>query len=536
MPTLIAICSLEFPASHGKGANCLLSQTDACPGLFYATPVQDGILSRLRIPGGILTAQQCEAIAQLSECYGPVQVTNRANLQLRSAAALPPTVLTHLQQVGLAAANGSTDHLRNIMASPTAGIDTEALLDTRPWVAAWNSYLAHHPELAPLSAKFSVGFDGGEAVSIRDRPNDISLVAVKRDGAIYFRLYLSSGDRGNPPQAINLWVKPEDSLRLLAALADLYCDYTIQQTSLPPDKVSAPLRDRHVRSPKPRFREFLQDRGIAAVLQAVERRLHLDCVLTCPTASGEISDLSLSVREFMYLGSHPQQQPGLAYLGIALPLGWLKPFQIRGLSALAAAYGDSTLRLTPWQNLLIPYIPQPQLAIVQQGLEALQLTDASAWGAIVACAGTRGCKSAATDTQGHAIALIDQLQHRIKLDRPINIHWSGCEKSCAQHHPADITLMGIPLTETSLDGHEDRQTETAPYAVYVGSHDHALDQELFQEHNFERLLNRIEHMLRTYQERRTDAAETFRAFTARYSLEQLRQLFNSPKLNGSDLR
>ncbi|MBI4780052.1 MAG: precorrin-3B synthase [Oscillatoriophycideae cyanobacterium NC_groundwater_1537_Pr4_S-0.65um_50_18] len=513
----------------------MLSQTDACPGLFYATPAQDGILFRLRIPGGILTAQQCEAIALLSDHYGAVQVTNRANLQLRSAEALPNTVLNCLQQVGLAAVNGSTDHLRNIMASPTAGIDTEALIDTRPWVAQWNDYLAHHFKLAPLSGKFSVGFDGGEAVSIRDRPNDISLVAVKRDNAIYFRLHLSGGDRGNPPQPVNLWVKPKDSLRLLAALADLYCDYTVQRTSIPPDSVSSPPRDRHVRSPKPRFREFLQDRGIATVLQAVERRLHPACVLTCPAANGEISDLSQSVRKFRYLGSHPQQQPGLAYLGVALPLGWQKPFQIRGLSALAAAYGDSTLRLTPWQNLLIPYIPQPQLAIVQQGLEALQLTGASAWGAIVACAGTRGCKSAATDTQSHALALIDQLQHRISLDRPINIHWSGCEKSCAQHYPADITLMGLPATETALRDNGSRQAEAAPYAVYVGSNDDAPDQELFQEHNFERLLNLIEHMLRTYQDRRADVAETFRAFTTRHSLEQLRQLFSSPKFSRSKM-
>ncbi|MBW4659230.1 MAG: precorrin-3B synthase [Drouetiella hepatica Uher 2000/2452] len=485
----------------------MLTET-ACPGLFYATPSQDGVLSRIRIPGGILAARHCEAIASLASRYGAVQITNRANLQIRSAEALSRDTLAHLQEAGLAAAQ-ETDHLRNIMASPTAGIDAQALIDTRPWVAQWDRYLSFHPELAGLSAKFSVCFDGGEAVSVRDRPNDISLVAVKRDEAVYFRLHLSLGDRGEPPQDVGILLEPEESLSALATLSALYLDYTVRQ---------APQRDPdlHRRSLKPRFREFLRNWGITAVLQALEKQVVNYSSPSAPRPNpfrvdrfGELD----SLRSAKHLGTHSQQQPGLFYRGIALPLGRLEADQLQGLSVLAAQYGDGTLRLTPWQNLLIPNIPESQIGAVQESLEALGLSGAAThpWGAIVACVGSRGCKFSATDTQSHALALAEYLERRVKLDRSFNVHFSGCEKSCAQHHAADVTLVGVAGAIEA-------------YVLYVGSRNLTLGRELYRECSLEQLFHLIERMLRLYQDRRVDATETFVEFVDRYSINQLKQL------------
>jgi ferredoxin-nitrite reductase len=59
-----------LPALHGEGVTSLLSGFATCPGLFYATPAADGILSRIRIPGGIISSQQCRAIADIAEQHG----------------------------------------------------------------------------------------------------------------------------------------------------------------------------------------------------------------------------------------------------------------------------------------------------------------------------------------------------------------------------------------------------------------------------------------------------------------------------------
>ncbi|NJM47165.1 MAG: hypothetical protein HC860_14190 [Alkalinema sp. RU_4_3] len=60
-----------------------------CPGLFTPILAPDGILCRLRIPGGQLTAIQLEQLAHFCQTHQipQLQITNRANLQLRN---VPP--------------------------------------------------------------------------------------------------------------------------------------------------------------------------------------------------------------------------------------------------------------------------------------------------------------------------------------------------------------------------------------------------------------------------------------------------------------
>ena len=68
------------------------SEPMMCPGLFYAVPARDGILSRLRTPGGMLTSQQAVLVAHFAaQCGdGYIQITNRANVQIRAVDAPPP--------------------------------------------------------------------------------------------------------------------------------------------------------------------------------------------------------------------------------------------------------------------------------------------------------------------------------------------------------------------------------------------------------------------------------------------------------------
>ena len=191
-----------------------------CPGLFYTTATQDGALLRLRTPGGLLNAQQCHELASLSESLGSdaVDVTNRANIQIRG---LDTTDLqqqvsrmaAQLMAAQLAAPIIRLDHLRNIMASPTAGIDPAQLLDSRPLVRALDAYISSEPTLAGLSPKFSIGLDGGEQVSIAQQPNDLQFTAVELDHQIYWQLDLSEID----PDFCIL-IQPETCVAVVAAI------------------------------------------------------------------------------------------------------------------------------------------------------------------------------------------------------------------------------------------------------------------------------------------------------------------------------
>jgi ferredoxin-nitrite reductase len=91
------------------------------------------------------------------------------------------------------------------------------------------------------------------------------------------------------------------------------------------------------------------------------------------------------------------------------------------------------------------------------------------------------------------------------LDSSVNIHFSGCSKSCAQHTQADITLLGIT-------------TETPGYQVYVLGH------LLYEYVTIAKIPILIPEMLAVYQKQRLNLQETFGQFIQRHS-HQLNQLF-----------
>ncbi|MEH2439711.1 MAG: precorrin-3B synthase [Nostoc sp.] len=496
-----------LPASHGEGVLNLLSGFATCPGLFYTTPAADGILSRIRIPGGIISTQQCHAIADIADRYGGgyVDVTNRANLQVREIrTGINAEVLKRLQVMGLGSHNSVVDHIRNIMTSPTAGIDPQELIDTRPFVEDWDNYIAAHPALSGLSAKFSVCFDGGGIIRVCDRLNDILFAAVLVNADVYFRLYLSVGAKGQPPSDMGILLTPQQCLPVLAALAEVYLAHTNTTNKR-----------------RLRLLELLNTLGCENYLQEVQQLLPFPLLdgetgkYLTPQPLKEFSTILPGEGKYQHIGIHPQRQRGLFYIGIVLPLGRLESTQMKGLANLAAKYGSSTLRLTPWQNLLIADIPQQWVDDVQSEIAFLGL-DFSATNiksALVACSGNKGCASSATDTKSHALALAEYLETRLTLDCPVNIHFSGCEKSCAHHSKSDITLLGVNF---EADG-----GIVEGYHVYVGDSKQKFGREIYQYVTFTELPALIERMLYVYKIQRLNPNESFGEFSNRCAIAQL---------------
>src|SRR4030095_9835899 len=114
--------------------------------------------------------------------------------------------------------------------------------------------------------------------------------------------------------------------------------------------------------------------------------------------------------------------------------------QMRRVADLANNYGSGQVRLTPWQNLLIPDVPDGFVETVKRSLVRMGFHhEATAIaGGVIACTGNVGCKWASTNTKAHAVELARYLDKRVHLETPINIHVTGCPNSCAQHYIGDI--------------------------------------------------------------------------------------------------
>jgi ferredoxin-nitrite reductase len=186
------------------------------------------------------------------------------------------------------------------------------------------------------------------------------------------------------------------------------------------------------------------------------------------------------------------------------------------LANVASEFGSGELRLTVWQNLLIPNIPTERLDAALASIRAAGLDCAA--GAVlrgtVACTGNRGCKFAATDTKSHAVALANLLDARFKIEQPVNLHVTGCPHSCAQHYIGDIGLLG-----TKVGGEEG-------YQVVIGGgsdQDRGLARELIPAIPFDELPPVMERLFKAYSERR-NAHESFLDFCRRHSVAELQSL------------
>ncbi len=399
-------------------------------GLFFVGPAQDAFMCRLRIPGGILSAHQLDGIAGIAEdCAGGyADVTTRANFQLREIPAAQGTELVmRLGDLGIIPKGTGADNIRNITASPTAGIDAQELVDTRPLVRALHHHILSTRDLFALPRKFNISVSGGGAVEVLEETNDISLRAVATPDGLRYRLTLG-GITGHKDFArpTGVVVKPGQAITV--------CDAIL--------RVFIAEGDRTDRK-KARLKYVLDRMGIDGFLGLVEQRLGV----ALERMEEAAMQPSPPPAKHGHLGIHAQRQAGLHYIGLVLPVGRLTASQLRGIADVARRFGSGTIRLTVWQNLLISDIPEAALEPACAAIADLGLgwQASNIRGGLVACTGNAGCKFAASNTKRHAAELAGFLDEHIAVDMPINVHLTGCHHSCAQHYIADIGLLGAKV-------------------------------------------------------------------------------------------
>ena len=168
-------------------------------GLFYVAPNQNSYMCRLRIPNGILKAAQFAGVADVAERYGGgyAHVTTRANLQIREIEAHNTVAMIEaIQDLGLCSRGSGADNIRNVTGTPTAGIDPQELIDTRPYAREWHFHILNDRSLYGLPRKFNVAFDGAGTIAVLEDTNDIGFQAVVvNDGfglepGVWFKLCL----------------------------------------------------------------------------------------------------------------------------------------------------------------------------------------------------------------------------------------------------------------------------------------------------------------------------------------------------------
>jgi ferredoxin-nitrite reductase len=483
-------------------------------GLFYVTPAQDSYMCRLRLPGGELKSWQLRKLADLAwRCGGGyLDATTRANLQIREIPAdLGCTVHEALCDLGIINKGSGADNVRNVTSSATSGFDPAELIETLPLAREMHHHILNHRELYGLPRKFNISFDGGGAIASLEDTNDIGFQAVQVDEAkasaelpagVYFRLTLG-GITGHQDFArdTGVLVSPAEAVAVAHAILLVFIEH-----------------GNRTNRQQARLKYLLDEWGFTRFLGAVEARLGS----SLRKVAADSYTLPAPPDRWAHVGVHPQKQQNRHYIGVVLPVGRLTCNQARELAGIAERYGSGRLRLTVWQNLIIPDIRTEDLRGVKAAIEAtgLDWQASSVRAGLVACTGNSGCRFAAADTKGQAMILADYLEQRFELDTPINIHLTGCPHSCAQHFIGDIGLRGakVEVGDELVDGYE----------VVVGggyADKQQIGRQLLPKVSFDEIPPLVERLISFYLCERT-GTESFSDFMNRQDLDHLRRLTN----------
>ncbi|MFD7450794.1 hypothetical protein [Kitasatospora sp. NPDC059827] len=344
-------------------------RADACPGALRLHAADDGGLARVRLPGGLLTDRQAMALVEAAEALGDgeLETTSRGNVQLRGLAAdCGAELADRLRAVGLLPSD-THERVRNIVASPLAGLDAAGNADVQAWVRELDARLCASDWAAGLSGKFLFALDDGRG-DVAALDADVTLIAAS-DGPALLRLGRAA--HGQPVEA-----------------------------------------GREVTAVLDSARAFLD------ALRGVGRKAwHLREVPELLPAG------TAPLPAFAGAGAWPGIGALPGGLSVGMRFGRADAGQWRAL--VAASAGE--LRLTPWRGAVLPGAPADRLpALAAAGLRT---EPGSAWERATACTGLPGCAKSLADVRADAARALERGVPAAG-GGGLPVHWSGCERRC----------------------------------------------------------------------------------------------------------
>src|SRR5258707_10489605 len=134
-------------------------------GTYGQRQAEDAQMLRIKIPQGLLTSAQLNALAEVGERYsrGFGHITTRQNVQFHFVKLhdVEPAMRL-LAEAGLTTREACGNSVRNITACPYAGVAADERFDITPYAEALTRFLLRHPLSSTLPRKFKIAFEGRE--------------------------------------------------------------------------------------------------------------------------------------------------------------------------------------------------------------------------------------------------------------------------------------------------------------------------------------------------------------------------------------
>jgi len=398
-------------------------------GVFFRKQTPGDFMMRVRMPNGITSATQFRALAEISAEFGKgfCDITTRQQIQLRwFKIENVPEIWRRLDMVGLVSLQTGMDNIRNVVGCPVAGLTPNELFDASPVVRQFTGIFVGKKEYTNLPRKFNVTITACKENCSHAETQDLALTPATKeikDKVVNGFNVAVGGKMGSGgyrmASALDLFVTQAEATEICSHIVHIFRDHGFRE-----------LRT------KARLAFLIDDWGVEKFRKELERRAERPLL-----AAGKDERADKHVD---HVGIYRQKQPGLNYVGLAVPVGRMTGEQLLEIADLAEKYGSGLIRLTIGQNVIIPNVPDAFIGALtaEPLLKELRYEPSEIMRGLVSCTGMDYCHFALIETKQQALKTARTLEQGLGKTKPISIHWSGCPAGCSNQAAADIGLIG----------------------------------------------------------------------------------------------
>ena len=427
---------------------------------------QQGVqMVRIKIPYGKCSAKQLRRIAQVSDEYsnGNLHITTRQDIQIHYVSLdRTPELWAELEQDDITMREACGNTIRNITASPLAGVDPDEPFDVSPYAHAFFEYFLRNPICQDMGRKIKIAFSSSIKDDALTFTHDIGFIPKINDGKRGFKMLVGGGIGAQPRVAdvIRDFISVEEFIPFSEAVVRVFDQYG----------------ERNRRN-KARLKFLIKEQGFETFLSRVmevyqninPKKIEVSSpVLEIKNTSNYEAGKALDTQFNRWKKSNviAQKQDGWVAVGIAVDRGDISSDKARALAEVIEAFCGDDLRFTIGQSILLRGIKEDNLPALYLALQQLGLAKVGFHSVndIVACPGTDTCNLGIASSMGLAAELqriIEEEYPEIIEKQQLNIKISGCMNACGQHAVADIGFQGMtvksngniaPATQVLLGG------------------------------------------------------------------------------------
>jgi sulfite reductase (ferredoxin) len=419
---------------------------------------QQGVqMVRIKLPFGKITTKQLLTIADVSDEYatGNLHLTTRQDIQIHYVSLdRTPELWSKLERDDITLREACGNTVRNVTASPTAGIDPNEPFDVSPYADAVFRYFLRNPICQEMGRKFKIAFSSSDQDTALTYMHDLGFIpkinVVDGKEVRGFRVLIGGGLGAQP------------------YLAKVAFEFLHEDLVIPYTEAVLRVFDRYgerTSRSKARLKFLINNIGLEELTRLIEeettalknKRIAVDRnAVPPPVPMAVVSTQAFPLRNAekyeKWKRTNAIQQRQQDYYAVTLKIltGDISTAKARLVAEIVKRFAADDIRITITQNLLLKFVHRENLPALFSALDDLGLAEPGAEGIadITTCPGTDTCNLGISSSMGITRELEKMLADEYPdfvIESSIKIKISGCMNACAQHGIADIGFHGSSM-------------------------------------------------------------------------------------------